>query len=98
MAENSATVSNDPRWQALHSEDRICPSCGRTHHGLFDLAIDRPVHFLDGGEPKPNRDIWSSAHILTEDFCIINNEDFFIRCVLELPIRGVADTKFSYGV
>jgi hypothetical protein len=35
---------------------------------------------------------------LTSDLCVIAGEDFFIRCRIVLPIRGLAGQSFSYGV
>ena len=39
-----------------------------------------------------------AKNILTEDFCVLDGEPFFVRCVLELPIAGVAEKRFGFGV
>jgi len=39
-----------------------------------------------------------AQNILTEDFCILDGEHFFVRCVLPLPIPEPTDTQFRYGV
>jgi hypothetical protein len=33
-------LENDPRWRPLHDRSWVCPCCGETHAGLFDLACD----------------------------------------------------------
>jgi hypothetical protein len=40
----------------------------------------------------------SSAHFLSEDFCVLNGRYFFVRCVLQLPLVGGDGAKFGYGV
>ncbi len=35
---------------------------------------------------------------LSNDICIVNGEDYFIRCVLYLPILGTSNEKLGYGV
>ncbi len=37
-------------------------------------------------------------HALTEDFCILNDEQFFVRSVLRLPVIGSDGQSFGYGV
>ena len=46
----------------------------------------------------PNTEVLSSDTVLTEDFCVIEGEHFFVRSVLQLPVIGAADTFFSFGV
>jgi hypothetical protein len=64
---------------------------------LFDLAYDKPYHFA-GNEKRPNSELRTSNNILTEDFCILDGEHFFVRCVLRLPIAGRPDAHFGFGV
>jgi len=89
---------NDPRWKRLHDRNWTCPCCGRAHNGLFDLSVDAPIYWKGPHEPLPNSELRSSATILTQDFCVTEGEHFFIRCVLELPIIGVPETRFGFGV
>jgi hypothetical protein len=41
--------------------------------------------------------VLTSSNVLTEDFCILDGENFFVRCVLQLPITGMPE-YFGYGV
>lgn len=75
-----------------------CASCGQTHVGLFDLACQRPDHWPDGDERGPNALAASSSHFLSEDFCVLHGEHFFVRCVIALPIIGRPGERFAYGV
>jgi len=38
------------------------------------------------------------SHVLTEDFCIIEGRDHFVRRVLQLRIIGAREERFAYGV
>jgi hypothetical protein len=88
----------DPRWAALHGRSWTCASCGGRHKGLFDLACAKP-DFWQGAETYlPNAAISESSNCLTEDFCIIDGEHFFVRAVLSIPLRGLPGQSFSYGV
>ena len=67
-----------------------CPSCGQEHDDLPDLAADRP-------------DIWWSVPEderagriqLTTDKCILDNEHYFIRGVIEIPL---VDDQGHWGI
>ena len=97
---------DDPRWRRLHSREWICPCCGVAHTGLFDIGCGRPDHWPGSSDDRrPNWEIWRTRSvlfraksILTEDFCVRDGEDFFIRCVLELPIVGVPEERFGFGI
>ena len=88
----------DLRWSRLHDQAWICSCCGEKHAGLFDLACDNPEFWEGSLEKKPNSEVPLSNHILTEDFCIQEGKDFFVRSVLNLPIIGRPDHEFGYGV
>ena len=92
------TDDPDPRWSKLHDQDWICLCCGQKHAGLFDLACDHPDFWQGAPEKKPNSDVLLSNHILTEDFCILDGEHFFVRSVLYVPIIGRPLDEFAYGV
>lgn len=40
----------------------------------------------------------SSTRFLSEDFCVLNAQHFFVRCVLELPILGSGGQSMGVGV
>ena len=47
---------------------------------------------------RPNSELSTSDNILTEDFCVLAGQHFFVRGVLQLPILGTAETSFGFGV
>jgi hypothetical protein len=96
--ERGMDLDQDPRWRRLHDREWICPCCGLNHRGIFDLACARPEPWRRGEEPRPNSDLRTSANILTEDFCTLRGEHFFVRCVLRLPIAARPDRCFGFGV
>jgi len=88
----------DPRWHSVLTREWRCANCTESHHGLFDLAAHRPEQWQGDETYAPNAAAADSDHILTEDFCILEGEHFFVRCVLELPLIGAGGERFGYGV
>jgi hypothetical protein len=68
------------------------------HAGLFDLACGKPEFWQGSEEKSPNSEARTSDNILTEDFCVLGGEYFFVRCVLQLPVVGASGTHFGFGV
>ncbi len=69
----------------------VCATCGNRHEGSPSFSFARPHYWtttLDGDQ--------SGASKLSEDLCRIENRDFFIRCILEIPIHGVEE-PFLWG-
>jgi hypothetical protein len=91
-------LADDPRWRRLHDRQWICPSCDAPHQGLMDLGFDAPFHWEGSEEREPNASAATSKHFLSEDFCVIEGRDHFVRCVLDLPIIGSGGECFGYGV
>jgi hypothetical protein len=90
--------SVDPRWAQLQSRSWNCVSCGETHVGLFDLGCARPDFWEESAQALPNSAITGATHCLTEDFCVLNNEHYFVRCILRLPLVGAPGDYFGLGV
>ncbi|HJQ60188.1 MAG TPA: DUF2199 domain-containing protein [Vineibacter sp.] len=82
----------------MHARPWACSACSQTHQGLFDLAHDQPDAWPGGEELSPNTAVATSTHFLSEDFCVVEGEQYFVRCVLELPIIGAGDERFGFGV
>ncbi len=87
----------DLRWRRLQ-KPRICPRCNGSHAGIFDLAFDKPQPWSGTGRPIANSEVERWEHFLSEDLCVANGEDFFVRCVLPIPIIGSGGETFAYGV
>lgn len=69
-----------------------CSSCGQTHEGIPSFGWDYPLQFLE--VPKDQR---ARRCFLTSDTCVIDDEFFFIRGCLEIPVIGDRN-PFSWGV
>jgi hypothetical protein len=69
-----------------------CKSCGKIHEGSPSFSYDSPVYY--GQVPESER---LQRTKLSSDFCIIDDEDLFVRVCLEIPIHGVAD-PFLWGI
>ena len=70
----------------------ICSCCGELHEDLPNVAFDRPIyaHQMPEGERE-------ERVCLNSDFCVIDEEDHFIRGLLEIPIHG-QDAPLGIGV
>jgi hypothetical protein len=69
-----------------------CFTCGELHDGLPDMSLDKPDYYW--GVPEEER---SERIKLTSDTCVIDDEDFFIRGVIEIPIHDYPE-NFGFGV
>jgi hypothetical protein len=69
-----------------------CPTCDRWHEGFPDVGYDQP-HYT--------KDILGAERVgrifLTSDLCVLDEQYFFIRCVLILKVRGAND-DLTFGV
>jgi hypothetical protein len=87
----------DLRWK--------CGTCDEWHTGpCLDFSYDRPEYWIEEHEEKnliakefsydsPER----PTTFLDEDYCAIEDRDFFVRGVIDLPIIGTND-NFRWGV
>jgi hypothetical protein len=68
-----------------------CGCCGQWIEGLpFDIGFARPYHWRDELEGKP-------GSFLGADLCVIEQRDYFIRGVIEIPVVG-SEQCFRWGV
>jgi hypothetical protein len=97
---NDLDLANDPRWRRLLDYPWTCAGCGGTHQGLIDLAYGKPEQWPGAEDKAPNSalDLDLSGNFLSEDFCVLEGQHFFVRAVLELPIRGSGGQQFGFGV
>jgi hypothetical protein len=87
----------DKRWQRFNDPTRVCPCCGETLSGVFDIGFDHPDAWPHGPRlDVSGTDLTVGDDKLSADLCRLG-EDRFIRCVLPLPIRG-SDEVFYFGV
>jgi hypothetical protein len=82
-----------------------CSTCEEWHTGpMLDLSFHQPVYWSEAFPVGSRWELLPSGAIsktsrtfLDEDFCAINDEDFFVRGNIHLPIIGAAET-FCWGV
>lgn len=92
-------LTQDPRWRRLHEAAYTCRSCGLEHRGLPDIGVDRPIYCPDDLAARENDQVGEDERtFLTTDFCVLDDEFFFIRVVLELPILGAPGELFGLGL
>ena len=69
-----------------------CPVCGEPHEGLPDIGDDKPYYWYTIPSAERAGRAW-----VTEDACVIDDEDFFIRGVLRIPVLD-HERDFAFGV
>ena len=69
-----------------------CRSCDEWHMGIPTLACDAPDAYLALAEADR-----ASRCTLESDVCVIDEEYFFIRGNIHVPVHGL-DDEFSWGV
>jgi len=69
-----------------------CGECGELHRGSPSFSYAEPPHSF--AVPEAER---ATRIQLTSDTCVIDNDTFFIRGLLEIPIDG-ADEPFAWGI
>ncbi len=69
-----------------------CPDCRDIHDGLPDLCFALPDAIFElNDEDRATRALVSS------DLCVLDDQRYFMRCVLEVAITGHSDL-FAYGL
>ena len=69
-----------------------CSQCGQDHDDLPDIGVDRPdIWWQIPEDERPTR------LYLDSDTCVLDDEHFFIRGVIEIPILDT-DDRFGFGV
>ena len=69
-----------------------CSTCGEIHDDLPDIGDDKPYYWYTIPE-----EVRETRADFTEDTCIIDNEDYFIRGVISIPIHDY-NHDFGFGV
>lgn len=83
--------------QAMFEQPWRCETCDELHHGVPDLAFDAPFYWTGEIVAEPNDKVHCEGNFLSADFCVIDGEDYFIRCFMRVPIRGMEE-DWSYGI
>jgi hypothetical protein len=69
-----------------------CTSCNEWHEGMPTFGAEAPLYFYS----IPNEER-SSRCILKSDTCVVDQEHFFVRGCLEIPVEGETE-PFAWGV
>ena len=69
-----------------------CTCCGEVHDDLPDLSFDRPAY----AAAVPDEEFTDRVH-LDENLCIVDDEHYFIRGVLLVPIHE-SEQNLGFGV
>jgi len=64
-----------------------CSKCNEIHEGVPSFSFDAPALYYD--IPETDRE---NRTFLTSDACVIDNEYFFAKGFLELPVDGLEET------
>lgn len=64
----------------------VCSTCGKTHEGVPTFGVKGPLSYY--AVPENERD---DRCALGSDNCIIDDEHFFIRGCLEIPVHDQSD-------
>jgi hypothetical protein len=94
----NGTENIDPRWNRLTGQSWKCASCTEEHRGIFDLGCAKPDAFPGAEDYAPNSVVATSSHGLSEDFCVLDGQHYFVRSVLSLPLIGLPGRFFAFGV
>ena len=68
----------------------VCQCCGEQHIGLPALGFRAPLFWSEG---EAN----AAGNCLDSDLCVINSQDYFIRCVLNMPIQN-SEAVLGWGI
>ena len=69
-----------------------CTCCDQWHEGIPALAAEAPLYYYS--VPENERD---QRCKLTANTCVVDEDSFFVRGCLEIPIQG-SDETFEWGV
>ena len=70
----------------------ICSRCGESHSGPAGFSFRAPWPWY----ATPERERAARCR-LTDDECVLFNQDFFVRACLEIPVEGTGN-PFIWGV
>lgn len=62
----------------------------------MDIAARRPDPFPNGEGYEPNSALRLEGDFLSEDFCVLDGEHFFVRSILQIPVHGLENT-WAFG-
>jgi len=85
------------KLQKMSQSTWRCRTCELEHSGIVDLGMSSPSVWKGEENIQPNSDLSLDGDFLSEDFCIINGENYIVRGVLNITVEGL-DKDFGFGV
>jgi len=73
-----------------------CADCDAPHGAMFHLSSWAPDPWPGPELYEPNHALRLEGDFLSEDFCVLGGQYFFVRCVLLIPVHGM-DEDFGFG-
>lgn len=83
--------------ERLRAKSWRCATCDEKHHGAFHLSAFAPYVWSGSEDYEPNHALRMAGDFLSEDFCVIGGEHFFVRSVLDIPVHGL-EAGFGFGI
>jgi len=88
----------DLNWYRVLGKSWTCATCSEKHQGIFDLGCAKPDAWPGSEQYLPNSFVEGGTDGLSEDFCVLDGQHYFVRCILSLPLIGAPGQRFAYGV
>ena len=76
--------------------DGSAPSATKNMAGRSTLERVRPVRGRTTKIEEPNSALRTDGNFLSEDFCVLDGEHFFVRALMEIPVQGI-EGPFGFG-
>lgn len=86
--------------ESMMDQDWVCSGCSNVHSGLSELCAAAPDPWPHGETYSENGELWDwlDRDFLSEDFCVIDGENFMVRGVMPMPVIGMPGKWWAYGV
>ena|SRR5215469_12845579 len=74
-----------------------CSCCGKVHSGLpLDYGMAFPDYFVDWRSGLSEEEIGRRS-FCNSDVCTVDDQYYFVRGVIEIPIIGFSEDQFRWG-
>ena len=89
-------MASDNAAERLRSGRWTCASCSEEHGWPFDLGARAPGPWPYDEIMEPNSSLRTEGNFLSQDFCVLDGEHFFVRALMEIPVQ-VLEGPFGFG-
>jgi hypothetical protein len=95
VALETASVLEDPRWNAFNTDGFTC-SCGERHIGLFPIHMHHPLGWPGSKTYESDDAVRLEGDFLSDHYCVWEGKYFSMRMRLPIQIRGAQPAAFMY--